>query len=88
VLVLDEPSLGLAPKIVREIFGVLARLRSEAGLTILLVEQNARAALGVADRAYVMDRGAVVMSGEPAQLLGDTRVQAAYLGGGYSPAPS
>jgi branched-chain amino acid transport system ATP-binding protein len=84
VLVLDEPSLGLAPKIVSEIFSVLSRLRSEAGLTILLVEQNARAALGVADRAYVMDRGSVVMSGQPRELLDDPRVQAAYLGGGYS----
>ena len=84
VLVLDEPSVGLAPRLVGEIFAALGRLRDE-GLTLLLVEQNARAAFAVADRAYVMDRGAVVMQGRPAELLGDPRVQAAYLGGGFAP---
>ncbi len=83
LLVLDEPSLGLAPRVVSEIFAVLARLRTEERLSILLVEQNARAALRIADRAYVMDRGRVVMEGRPAELLTDPRVQAAYLGGGY-----
>jgi branched-chain amino acid transport system ATP-binding protein len=84
VLVLDEPSLGLAPRIIGEIFGALGRLRDEDGLTLLLVEQNARAAFRVADRAYVMDRGRVLMEGPPAQLLDDPRVQSAYLGGGYT----
>ncbi|MDP9445240.1 MAG: ABC transporter ATP-binding protein [Actinomycetota bacterium] len=84
VLVLDEPSLGLAPRVVGEIFAALARLRTEEQLTILLVEQNARAAFKVADRAYVMDRGRVVMQGRPAVLLDDPRVQSAYLGGGYT----
>jgi branched-chain amino acid transport system ATP-binding protein len=84
VLVLDEPSVGLAPRLVAEIFTALARLRDEAGLAILLVEQNARAAFRVADRVAVMDRGRIVTTGTPAELAGDDRVQRAYLGGGYS----
>jgi branched-chain amino acid transport system ATP-binding protein len=84
VLVLDEPSVGLAPKVVGEIMRALARLRDEEGLAILLVEQNARAAFKVADRVYLMDRGRVVLEGAPDHLLGDDRVQHAYLGGGYS----
>jgi branched-chain amino acid transport system ATP-binding protein len=83
VVVLDEPSVGLAPRVIQEIFATLARLRDDDGLSILLVEQNARAALKVADRGYVMDRGAVTMSGAPAELLADERVHRAYLGGGY-----
>jgi branched-chain amino acid transport system ATP-binding protein len=83
VLVLDEPSLGLAPRVVVEIFGVLRRLRDEQRLTLLLVEQNARAAFKVADQVYVMDRGRVLTEGRPDELLGDERVQHAYLGGGY-----
>jgi len=83
VLILDEPSLGLAPLVIREIFAALGRLRTEEGLTILLVEQNVRAAFKVADHAYVMDRGRVLMEGEPSTLLADERVQQAYLGGGY-----
>ncbi len=88
VLVLDEPSLGLAPLIVAEIFTALAGLRDDDHLTILLVEQNARAAFKVADRAYVMDRGRVVMAGRPAELLDDPRVHSAYLGGGYRDEPT
>ncbi|MGH3329201.1 MAG: ABC transporter ATP-binding protein [Streptomycetales bacterium] len=83
VLVLDEPSLGLAPRAVSEIFATLAGLPAE-GLTILLVEQNARAALTISDRLYVMDRGSVPMEGTPSELAGDPRIQAAYLGGGYT----
>jgi len=83
VLILDEPSLGLAPLVIREIFATLARLRSDEGLAILLVEQNIRAAFKIADHAYVMDRGSVLMQGEPTALLDDERVQQAYLGGGY-----
>jgi branched-chain amino acid transport system ATP-binding protein len=83
VLVLDEPSVGLAPRLVGEIFAALGRLRDEQGLAILLVEQNARAAFRVADRVVVMDRGRVVASGTPAELAADDRVQRAYLGGGY-----
>jgi branched-chain amino acid transport system ATP-binding protein len=83
VLVLDEPSVGLAPMVVTEIMRALARLRDE-GLTVLLVEQNARAAFKVADRVYLLDRGRVLLHGTPEELLGDLRVQHAYLGGGHS----
>ncbi|MDP9398196.1 MAG: ABC transporter ATP-binding protein [Actinomycetota bacterium] len=84
VLVLDEPSVGLAPRIIAEIFTALDRLRADGELSLLLVEQNARAALKVADRAYVMDRGRIVLDGTTAELLRDPRVQSAYLGGGYA----
>jgi branched-chain amino acid transport system ATP-binding protein len=79
LLLLDEPSLGLAPLLVREIFRVAGELR-EHGATILLVEQNARAALNLADRGYVMETGNVVLEGISEALLGDERVQEAYLG--------
>ena len=87
VLVLDEPSLGLAPRLVSEIFGALAQLKSEHGLAIVLVEQNARAAFRVADAVVVMDRGRVVATGTPQTLATDDRVQSAYLGGGYDERP-
>ena len=80
ILLLDEPSLGLAPLLVREIFRVAGELR-EHGTTILLVEQNARAALRLADRGYVMETGSVVLEGRSEELLADERVQDAYLGG-------
>ncbi len=83
VLLLDEPSLGLAPLLVREIFRVAGELR-EHGTTMLLVEQNARAALKLADRGYVMETGNVVLEGSSEELLGDERVQEAYLGGSGS----
>ena len=79
LLMLDEPSLGLAPLIVREIFRIIAELRRR-GVSILLVEQNARAALQVADYAYVLETGAVAMEGPAAQLADDPRVIEAYLG--------
>ena len=79
LLLLDEPSLGLAPLVVQEIFRVLAALRAE-GMTILLVEQNARAALRLAARAYVLEGGRVTLSGPASQLLADKDLQAAYLG--------
>ncbi|MCY7366234.1 MAG: ABC transporter ATP-binding protein [Frankiaceae bacterium] len=85
VLMLDEPSVGLAPRLVGEIFTALGVLRDD-GLTLVLIEQNARAALAIADRGYVMDRGRVVFTGVPSELLGDARVQATYLGGDFSPA--
>ncbi len=85
VLLLDEPSVGLAPRLVGEIFAALARLRDE-GLALLLIEQNARAAFGVADLACVMERGRLVMRGVPSELATDPRVQAAYLGGGFAAA--
>ncbi len=79
LLLLDEPSLGLAPLIVREIFGVIRALKAQ-GVTILLVEQMAHQALGVADRAYVLETGRITLSGTGAELRRDPRVRAAYLG--------
>ncbi len=81
VLLLDEPSLGLAPLIVAEIFRIVAGLRGR-GCAVLLVEQNARAALGIADHGYVLETGRVVLEGPSAALAGDGRVAATYLGGG------
>ena len=80
LLLLDEPSMGLAPLLVKEIFAHIARLRKELGLTILLVEQNARAALGIADRGYVLETGRVVLQGPSEDLLANRDVQRAYLG--------
>jgi branched-chain amino acid transport system ATP-binding protein len=80
LLMLDEPSMGLAPQILREIFRIVASLRDE-GRTILLVEQNARQALALADRAVVLQTGRLAMAGTGAELLRDPRVAAAYLGG-------
>lgn len=79
LLMLDEPSLGLAPLIVREIFRIITELR-QRGVAILLVEQNARAALQVADEAYVLETGSVVMSGAAQDVSKDGRVVEAYLG--------
>jgi branched-chain amino acid transport system ATP-binding protein len=79
LLMMDEPSLGLAPLLVQEIFRVSGALR-DRGMTILMVEQNARAALRLADRAYVMDSGRVVLEGAAASLASDERVQTAFLG--------
>lgn len=79
LLLLDEPSLGLAPLIILEIFRSIRELR-DAGLTILLVEQMARQALAVADRAYVLETGAIIGHGTGKELLNDPKVRAAYLG--------
>ncbi len=83
LLLLDEPSLGLAPLIVQLIFGLVGRIRAE-GTAILLVEQNARAALKVADYGYVMEGGRIVLDAPARDLSADERVQSAYLGGGAS----
>ena len=80
VLLLDEPSMGLAPVLVREIFRVLREI-NDSGTTILLVEQNANMALRVATRGYVLETGTIGLSGPGAELLADPRVKAAYLGG-------
>lgn len=80
LLLLDEPSMGIAPLIVREIFNVINTL-NESGTTILLVEQNARAALKVANHCYVLERGRVVLEGLAAELLDNPKVKEAYLGG-------
>ena len=79
VLMLDEPSMGLAPILVEQIFGIIGELHA-AGTTILLVEQNAQMALSVADRAYVLETGVIGMSGPAADLLNDDAVRKAYLG--------
>jgi len=79
VLLMDEPSMGLAPLLVKEVFGVIARLKEE-GVPILLVEQNARAALEIAEQGYVLETGKIVASGSGAALLHDDRVRQAYLG--------
>jgi len=80
ILLLDEPSMGLAPLLVHQIFDIVAAIHRE-GTTILLVEQNARLALQVSDRAYVLERGQIVLAGPSRDLAADARVQAAYLGG-------
>src|SRR5512140_846741 len=82
LLMLDEPSLGLAPLIVREVLHMVASLR-RLGVSVLLVEQNARAALQVADRAYVLEMGAVVLAGWAQELLHDRRIIYTYLGMGW-----
>lgn len=83
LLMLDEPSLGLAPRIVRDIFHIIVRLR-ERGVSLLVVEQNARAALQIADYGYVIEQGRVVLEGAATDLQSDQRVVASYLGGGRS----
>ena len=80
LLMLDEPSLGLAPVIVQTIFDVIMQLHRQ-GVTILLVEQNARKALQVADRCYLMETGSVVMSGTVEELRGNPEIERLYLGG-------
>ena len=83
LLLLDEPSLGLAPLIVKGIFEAIKKLNQEEGLTVFLVEQNAFAALKLSDRAYVMVNGKVTMSGSGRELLANPEVRAAYLEGGH-----
>lgn len=82
LLLLDEPSLGLAPLIVQQVFRIVADIRAR-GTTVLLVEQNAHMALGVADRGYVLETGRLLVSGKPEALWADPQVRAAYLGGGH-----
>jgi branched-chain amino acid transport system ATP-binding protein len=82
MLMLDEPSIGLAPLVVRGIFEVIVELRKQ-GKTILLVEQNARAALSIADRGYVMETGRILLEGTAEELSGNRDVQRAYLGKEY-----
>ena len=82
LLLLDEPSFGLAPLVVREIGRIIQSINSEQGVSVLLVEQNARMALGIAARAYVMEMGQIALSGSSRELAGSPHVKAAYLGGG------
>lgn len=79
LLMLDEPSLGLAPIVVKEMFNIISRV-AETGVSILLVEQNLKQALGVASRGYVLETGRIVMEGDAQKLLNDPDIQAAYLG--------
>jgi branched-chain amino acid transport system ATP-binding protein len=79
VLMLDEPSLGLAPKIVGEVFEIITELKKK--ITILLVEQNAFAALKIADKGYVLENGSIALSGPASELLGNDEVRQKYLGG-------
>ena len=80
VLLLDEPSMGLAPILVDEIFSIIKKI-NESGTTILLVEQNAYKALSIADRAYILETGAITKSGKASDLIKDNSVKSAYLGG-------
>ena len=79
ILLMDEPSMGLSPLLVKEIFAIIGEL-SKTGMTILLVEQNAKMALSIADRAYVLETGNVVMSGKASDMMEDDKVRKAYLG--------
>jgi ABC-type branched-subunit amino acid transport system ATPase component len=81
VLLLDEPSAGLAPRVVGEVFEIVQRVRDEANVSVLLVEQNARRALAISDRGYVLDQGATAYEGAGASLLADPKVAELYLGG-------
>ncbi len=83
LLLLDEPSLGLAPLLVEEIFTIVQRVNQEEGVTILLVEQNARAALGIAQHGYILENGRIVMDGPSQTLLNNPDVQEFYLGLGH-----
>ncbi len=83
ILLLDEPSLGLAPILVQEIFHVIRQIHEEEGVTILLVEQNARKALGIADYGYILEIGKIAIQDTAAALRQNEQVRAAYLGGGH-----
>jgi len=83
LLLLDEPSMGLAPRIVSDIFRVITQLRSEQNTTILVVEQNAHVALGIADRGYILETGRIVLQGTSEELLKNKEIKRAYLGKGY-----
>ena len=80
LMMLDEPSMGLSPLLVQQIFDIIKEL-NEQGTTILLVEQNAKMALSIADRAYVLETGKIVMQGDAKAMLSDESVKKAYLGG-------
>jgi branched-chain amino acid transport system ATP-binding protein len=80
LLLCDEPSLGLAPIVVQELFGVLQRLNTEEGMSVLLVEQNARLAMDIAHRAYLLEAGSIVASGDAETISGDDSIRKAYLG--------
>jgi branched-chain amino acid transport system ATP-binding protein len=80
LLMLDEPSLGLAPKLVQQIFDLVQQIKEELGVTVLLVEQNVRHSCEISDRAFVMENGKVVLHGPGAEMLENDHVREAYLG--------
>jgi len=82
LILMDEPSMGLSPILVKEVFGMIGRINRDLGVTILLVEQNARAALQVASYGYVMEQGKIVLDGTAAELADNEDVKEFYLGGG------
>jgi branched-chain amino acid transport system ATP-binding protein len=82
IMMLDEPSLGLSPRLTNEVFAIIAQAHRERGISILLVEQNTHKALAIANRAYVLELGRTVMEGAPEQLRADPSLRDAYLGGG------
>ena len=79
LIVMDEPSMGLAPLLVREVFHIIEKMH-DSGITVLLVEQNAKMALSISDRAYVLETGHIAMEGDAEDLMNDDRVKKAYLG--------
>jgi branched-chain amino acid transport system ATP-binding protein len=81
---LDEPSMGLAPILVREVYDIISDIRENENLTIMLVEQNASMALRLADRAYLIESGSIVLEGTAEELQDDSRLQEVYLGGFHS----
>ena len=80
LIIFDEPSLGLAPKIVQEVLDTIRKLNTNRGLTVLLIEQNVAASLEISSRAYVLENGRVVLSGDARNVLRDEHVKRAYLG--------
>ncbi len=82
LILMDEPSMGLSPLLVKEVFGIIKRLNRELGISILLVEQNANMALHVADEGYIMENGKIVLDGTAKELMDNEDVKEFYLGGG------
>jgi len=80
LMLLDEPSLGLAPLVIREVFGTLEQIKKQEGMTMLVVEQNANLVLRFADRAHVLETGEIALSGDASELMGDEKMRRAYLG--------
>ena len=82
IILMDEPSMGLSPLLVNEVFDIIKKLNTDLGITILLVEQNAKLALGLSQRAYIMENGKVVLEGPSNELVKNEDVKEFYLGGG------
>ena len=87
LLVLDEPSAGLAPMVLREVLGIIARMTSEGGMSVLIAEQNAREALRIADYTYLLDNGTIIAQGTPAEITKDDQLVVNYLGAGVGVSP-